>query len=690
MRRTSITVVLALATVLFVSTSSAQQAATTTVPNLIRYGGTLKDAQGTASIPSTTVGVAFAIYKQQDGGAPIWMETQNVTPDASGNYGVLLGSTTATGLPADLFSQQEQRWLGVQVQGQAEQTRVLLVSVPYAMKAAEAETLGGLPASAFVKAAPTDTSSNGSNGSALNALSNAGSAGGTSTTKGKTASGKPKRSAPCATIGGGGTLNFIPLWTPDGCTLGDSLLSQLTAGRVDVNGNLDLASTSSAYQIGASNVLSIGNSADDNLFLGLGAGTSNVAGSGQYNVFSGYQAGYSNTTGNRNTFVGYQAGLGNTSGVYNTFTGEHAGRNNTRGSFNTFSGAWAGYNTASVQNTFIGTLAGFQNATGSRNTFVGMNAGPSVVTGVQNTFLGYNAGVSAGAAASNDVYIANQGVASDNGVMRIGDPANQTAAYVAGIYGSTTSGGSAVFVDATGKMGTAGGSVLTVPNGGSGATSFAAYAPVVGGTSTTGALQSTAVGRARQVFVSGGSGTVPAYIDFPDTKIIPAANCIAGTAGAGWSNAASNFTAACRAGSSNLGGALQAIPVTGAVAQFMLELPADWDTATQPYISIYYGSGANSSGTVIWTVSSACSQMNGSTTDDPAFVAEPAFAPQTMAAASRTWARNGQFTRMTGSNNCVAGSSVIIKVAVSGTAASAINAYQAVVTIPRLLTVQAN
>ncbi len=234
------------------------------------------------------------------------------------------------------------------------------------------------------------------------------------------------------------------------------------------------------------------------------------------------------------------------------------------------------------------------------------------------------------------------------------------------------------------------GSALTVPNGGSGATSFAAYAPVVGGTSTTGALQSTAVGIARQVFVSGGSGATPAYIDFPDTKIIPAANCIAGTAGAGWSNAASNFTAACRAGSNNLGGALQAIPATGAVAQFMLELPADWDAVTQPYISIYYGSGANSSGTVIWTVSSACSQMNGSTTDDPAFVAEPAFAPQTMAAASRTWARNGQFTRMTGSNNCVAGSSVIIKVAVSGTAPSGINAYQAVVTIPRLLTVQAN
>jgi len=111
------------------------------------------DAQG-AAFSSNATGVTFAIYQQQDGGAPVWMETQTVTPDASGNYSVLLGSTTAAGLPADLFSQEEQRWLGVQVEGQAEQPRVLLVSAPYALKAGDAETLGGFPPSAFVLAAP--------------------------------------------------------------------------------------------------------------------------------------------------------------------------------------------------------------------------------------------------------------------------------------------------------------------------------------------------------------------------------------------------------------------------------------------------------------------------------------------------------------------------------------------------------
>jgi hypothetical protein len=156
MRHFSTILAVALSTLLFISICAAQQTSTTAVPNLIRYSGTLKDAQGTASVPSTTIGVTFSIYKQQDGGAAVWMETQNVTPDAGGQYSVILGSTTATGLPDNLFSQQEQRWLGVQVQGQDEQARVLLVGVPYAFKAHEAETLGGLPASAFVKAAPTE------------------------------------------------------------------------------------------------------------------------------------------------------------------------------------------------------------------------------------------------------------------------------------------------------------------------------------------------------------------------------------------------------------------------------------------------------------------------------------------------------------------------------------------------------
>ena len=180
--------------------------------------------------------------------------------------------------------------------------------------------------------------------------------------------------------------------------------------------------------------------------------------------------------------------------------------------------------------------------------------------------------------------------------------------------------------------------------------------------------------------------------DYADTKIIPAANCPGGTAGSGWSYASGQLTAACRAGTNNLGGILQAIPSTGAIAQFMFELPTDWDTGTQPYINIFYGSGSNTSGTVINTVASACvdNSTPGGASDDPTFHAESAFSTQTMANANRMWNISGQFTAMTSGNGCKATSSVIIKITLSGTASANIGYYKAVITTPRSPVVQGN
>jgi len=126
--------------------SSAASAAE--VPRLIKFSGTLLDAQDRPL--AGPVGVTFALHAQQTGGAALWMETQNVKPDASGFYTVLLGANSADGVPAELFASGEARWLEVQVERQAEQPRILLVSVPYALKAKDAETLGGKPASAFL------------------------------------------------------------------------------------------------------------------------------------------------------------------------------------------------------------------------------------------------------------------------------------------------------------------------------------------------------------------------------------------------------------------------------------------------------------------------------------------------------------------------------------------------------------
>jgi len=98
------------------------------------------------------VGVTFELYAQQSGSAGLRIETQNVTPDASGNYTVLLGVSNANGVQPELFASGEARWLGLRAEQQAEQQRVLLVSVPYALKAGDAETLGGPPASDFLVA----------------------------------------------------------------------------------------------------------------------------------------------------------------------------------------------------------------------------------------------------------------------------------------------------------------------------------------------------------------------------------------------------------------------------------------------------------------------------------------------------------------------------------------------------------
>jgi hypothetical protein len=139
-----------------------QNTATSTaisVPHLIKFSGVLKDDAGA---PKTgVVGITFAFYKDQQGGAPLWLETQNVQADANGRYTVMLGASKPDGLPMEFFSSNEARWVGVQPQGQNEQPRALLVSAPYALKAADAETLGGKPLSAFQLLAPSSKSSSG-------------------------------------------------------------------------------------------------------------------------------------------------------------------------------------------------------------------------------------------------------------------------------------------------------------------------------------------------------------------------------------------------------------------------------------------------------------------------------------------------------------------------------------------------
>jgi hypothetical protein len=217
------------------------------LPHLIRFGGSVKDLNGN---PLTgVVGITFALYSEPTGGAALWLETQNITADSTGHYVALLGSTKPDGLPTDVFTSGEARWVGVQVSGQAEQPRVLLVSAPYALKAGDAETLGGLPPSAFVLANRTQGSA-------------------TRSPRAAPAAAAQKNSVPPANpaVTGKGVVDYIPMWDTTSDIV-DSIIYQKSseiginttapAALLDVNGKTDIRDTLTLYPSSTDNTLAV-------------------------------------------------------------------------------------------------------------------------------------------------------------------------------------------------------------------------------------------------------------------------------------------------------------------------------------------------------------------------------------------------------------------------------------------------
>jgi hypothetical protein len=197
--------------------TSSSASASVSVPRLVNFSGVLTDADGKPL--NGVTGVTFLLYQEQSGGVPLWMETQNILPTTNGHYVATLGITVAEGLPADIFASTEARWLAVQVIGQPEPARVALVAVPYALKAADAETIGGLPPSAFVLAAPASVTFNGDVGNSSPVTSSEPSV------------------LPATAITGSGTADFVPLWN-SASTLDSSVLFQSGAGataRIGIN-----------------------------------------------------------------------------------------------------------------------------------------------------------------------------------------------------------------------------------------------------------------------------------------------------------------------------------------------------------------------------------------------------------------------------------------------------------------------
>jgi hypothetical protein len=179
----------------------------------------------------------------------------------------------------------------------------------------------------------------------------------------------------------------------------------------------------------------------DNTAVGTQALFSNTEGAA--NTATGYQALVSNTTGEANTATGFHALLNNTDGDGNTATGESALFSNTTGVDNTANGNIALLsNTTGSSNTAVGFQAMYANTGGSFNTAVGDSALSQNTTGSGNTVLGYQAGIS--------IHTADNVIA-----IRASGEDVSNSCYIGQIFGSTSPGGTAVFVNGVGKLGTA-------------------------------------------------------------------------------------------------------------------------------------------------------------------------------------------------------------------------------------------
>jgi hypothetical protein len=185
------------------------------VPRVISAEGQLLDASGKPLIGRTWV--TFRVYGQQDAVEAMWTEAGWVSLAPDGTFAVVLGHNAPGGLPTALFAAGEARWLGVTAEGGTEGPRKRLVSVPYALKALDAATLGGRPASDYALASELAAAGAGGPGVAA-------------------AAGTSDKS-----VKGIGTANFLTKW------LGVDMVGD--SGIFETNGNIGIGTTSPASKL---------------------------------------------------------------------------------------------------------------------------------------------------------------------------------------------------------------------------------------------------------------------------------------------------------------------------------------------------------------------------------------------------------------------------------------------------------
>ena len=207
------------------------------------------------------------------------------------------------------------------------------------------------------------------------------------------------------------------------------------------------SSTQGALTIGGTPFIhAYGGVLDENTFIGIASGNFTLTpgvGNAQFNNGIGARTLLSLTTGFGNNCMGQGAGQAITSGSLNCLVGSGAGSSIQNG----------------IANVFIGNGSGQTLTTGCNNNIgIGQQALVFLATGSRNIGIGYvNAGLAYTGAESDNILISNNGVVGESNKMRLGTSgagAGQVnATYIAGISGTTVTGGQTVVVDSSSQLG---------------------------------------------------------------------------------------------------------------------------------------------------------------------------------------------------------------------------------------------
>jgi hypothetical protein len=113
------------------------------IPRKINYQGRITDSVTGVPLPGGHI-MVLRIYNAMDDGDLLWSEQQNVAADSAGVFSVTLGAVTpiniAFGGPC---------WLEVETDGEILLPRRELVSVPFAFRSLNSDSLGGLSSASF-------------------------------------------------------------------------------------------------------------------------------------------------------------------------------------------------------------------------------------------------------------------------------------------------------------------------------------------------------------------------------------------------------------------------------------------------------------------------------------------------------------------------------------------------------------